>query len=527
MAAQGQQAGPQRLLAARSDRVQRLLAQPGDHRGDRRVGYGLHHQGRLRQQVGTAGGPGPFRRGPGGRHRPREITGEIAGAAEVELRPGAGGGVRPGQGDRQRRPVQPHPLLEGEPVHGRRRGAQRPPARLGALAVGGEREPVPRDLREMLVQLARPVGLQGGGRGPVQRDAARGRDRRAHGVAGQRVGEAQLAGPRLREQAGTDRGIGRAEAARHGCGEHVRDHRQRERPADDRPGLDQPPRVGAEPVDPGPHGVAHRPRRVAGVPGAVGDGARHLADEEGVATGGVVHLGDGHAVGAERVKLPADVGRSEPGQLQLLDVRSPAQVGQRPRERPVRLGVAQGGQQQQRGARGAVGQVPQHQQRRLVAPVDVVEHDQQRPGRGPGQDRPGDGVDGREAVLRRLDVGGRDVTGVQLPQHLPPRPERRDPVGVDAVSPRHVAVGEVSGQLLGQPGLADTRFPADEHEPPAGRHRVVEPAAQRVELLVPADQRRATGVGPRRHADQHAASRRCTHPLAAVRPDRPRSGPEC
>jgi hypothetical protein len=182
--------------------------------------------------------------------------------------------------------------------------------------------------------------------------------------------------------------------------EHVRHHGQRESPPDDRSGLDEPAGLGREPVDPGTHRVAHGAWRVSRPPGAVDDGAGDLADEERVAVRGVVHLGRRDADGAEGVELPADLDLVQAAQVEPLDVRGSVQVGQRRRERAVRCGVAQCGEQQQRRIGGAVGEEAHHQQGGLVGPVDVVEHDQQRPPEGRVEDRGGDRVDGPEPILR-------------------------------------------------------------------------------------------------------------------------------
>ena len=70
----------------------------------------------------------------------------------------------------------------------------------------------------------------------------------------------------------------------------------------------------ASKVAPARHRAAHRARRVTRRPRPVDHGARHLADEERVSVGGVVHRGRGHTGGTERVELPADVDFGQPGQ---------------------------------------------------------------------------------------------------------------------------------------------------------------------------------------------------------------------
>ena len=237
---------------------------------------------------------------------------------------------------------------------------------------------MPGQLCEVLVELARPVHLQCLGRGAVQPDGHPRRDTGPDGVAGQRVGEAQLTGAHLRKQARSDCLVGGAEAVLHVGSQHPRRNRQWEPAPDHGAGLDQPARVRSEPLNPGGDGVAHRARRPPRFPRPVDDSAGDLPDEERVAAGGVVHLGDGGTGRAEGVELSADVRRAEPAQVQPLTRRGPLQAGQRPGRGCARLGLPQRGDEQQRRARGPVGEVAQHEQRRLVCPVDVVEHNDQR-----------------------------------------------------------------------------------------------------------------------------------------------------
>jgi hypothetical protein len=149
--------------------------------------------------------------------------------------------------------------------------------------------------------------------------------------------------------------------------------------------------------------------------------------------------------------------------------------------------------------------VAQHEQRRLVGPVDVVEDDQQGLRTGGLDDRARDSVDDPEPVLRRCGVGRRNLGGVQCTEHLAPRPERRRTLGVDAAPPGGGRLRRAAGDLLCQAGLADARFPDDEHEPSVTRDRGLEPRLQLGQLQFPAEQRRADRLLARRHAGQHAA----------------------
>ena len=390
---------------------------------------------------------------------------------------------------------------------------QRPPPRRGGLAVRRERQPVPGELGKMVVELGGPVRLQRVGGASVPGDEVGCRDGGPHGIAGEGVREPELAPAHLSEKARPDRQVGHAQALRHRHVEHVRHHRDREPAPDDRGGLDEPARRRRESVDAAVDRLADGPRRVLRCPRPRGDGARHLADEEGISTRGVAHRGRCDAGRTELIELAADIGLVQARQVQPLDVRGSVQVRERSRERAVRFGVAQCGQQQQRCAGGAVGEVAQYEQRGLVGPVDVVDHEHQRPPAGRVEDRGSGSVDGAEPVLGRRDLRRRQVGNAQRPEHLPPRPERRGAVRVDAVPPRHGGKGRGVGvrrraagehaQLLCETGLSDTALADEEHEASPTGDGAVQPCVERRQLMVAAEQRRADGS--LRHAGQHAA----------------------
>jgi hypothetical protein len=175
------------------------------------------------------------------------------------------------------------------------------------------------------------------------------------------VGEAQLTGAHLREQARGDRRVGRAEALAHVDAQHPGDDGQRETAPDHCAGLDEPARVRSESLHPGGDGVAHRARRPPRLPRPVDDSAGDLPDEERVAACGVVHLIGGDTSRAEGVELSADVHRAEPAQVKLLARRRPFQTSQRSGGGGARLGLAQRHYEQQRRVRGSVGEVAQHE----------------------------------------------------------------------------------------------------------------------------------------------------------------------
>jgi hypothetical protein len=99
------------------------------------------------------------------------------------------------------------------------------------------------------------------------------------------------------------------------------------------------------------------------------------------------------------------------------------------------------------------------EERRLVAPVDIVEDDDQPALRGGALQRLGHIIEDAEPVLRRLDVTTEHAVWLdsQRAQHLPPRPERRRTLSFPASSPRDrgtAGEGDPS-ELLGESGLAD------------------------------------------------------------------------
>ena len=153
--------------------------------------------------------------------------------------------------------------------------------------------------------------------------------------------------------------------------------------------VEQPPGLDRQPAQPVGQDVVDRPGDV--VPrevrvGGVADQPRQLLEEERVAAGA------GGGTGGQRlVRLPAEaygeqVARrlvGQAGQPQALGRGRPRQPGQHRPERARRLGVlhAVGAQQHQRGVAGPFGHRRQERQARLVRPVQVLQDDEQVPGR--------------------------------------------------------------------------------------------------------------------------------------------------
>ena len=390
------------------------------------------------------------------------------GAAQREVGSARRSVVGPGDGTCQRRPVEPHALFRRQPSHRRRRGAQAPTEQgLLALAVGGQREAVPGQLGQVVVQLVGPVRLQRVGRRAVQRQQQKvdGSQIDAHGVPGERVGEPQLTGPRLRVSSpdATAASAGPMPSATPTPRTPATTERGRTARPSTAPACHEPAHVRGPGGRPGPAPTARTVRgAVPRRPGPVDDGARDLAHEERVAAGGVVHLDGGDTGGPERIQLPADVGGAQCTQRlgTSSDVRGrvagpPMTVLAAPGG-PSDAGVAQGGDRPLRRSRRVVGEPAQHHQRGLVGPVQVVDDDQQRPGgeptrpapRRPPRRRRGSGP----AVTPAAPPAGAAYDPPSARSTLLPRPERRCAVGVDAVAPHRRDVRSGPGELLRRGG---------------------------------------------------------------------------
>ena len=219
-----------------------------------------------------------------------------------------------------------------------------------------------------------------------------------------------------------------------------------------------------------------------------------------------MHLRRGDARCAERVELAADLALVQAASCSRSTLGARCSSGSTAASGPSGVGVAQCGHQQQRRVRCAVGEVAQDEQGRLVGPLDVVEHDQQRPSAGGVEDRGRDHVDGPETVVRRPRVGHRNVRGSQrlsTCRHgqnggAPSVSTHRPQTGAGTVPP----APREHTELLDEPGLADARLADDEHEPALARARLVQPCTQRVQLTVAAEQRRLGAASRRGHADQ-------------------------
>jgi hypothetical protein len=155
------------------------------------------------------------------------------------------------------------------------------------------------------------------------------------------------------------------------------------------------------------------------------------------------------------------------------------------------LNVTERGEHEQSRLGDPVGDMAKDEERRLVGPVDVVEDHDQAALVGRAPHRLGHVVQDPEPVLGRLDVTREHRGGVdaERAEHLAPRPERRRTLALEAAAPRHGdALGEREpGELLGEPGLADTGLANAQDQPTGAIAGRADPRTQRVELAPPSD----------------------------------------
>ncbi len=179
---------------------------------------------------------------------------------------------------------------------------------------------------------------------------------------------------------------------------------------------------------------------------------------------------------------------------------------------------------------------PEEEQRPLVGPMEILEDEYERTGRGGGAEHGADGVEEPEASLVGRDLGGlqcRDA-GVDLwyeaddlvgdaagraydlaaacrgepTQKLNPRPIGGRAVVLPAARPQHVRTGRCStrAELLGEPSLADARLAAEEDESPAPIDGAGELDLELVQRRVAPDEQRG-GLATRPSRSRRACGR--------------------
>ncbi len=178
------------------------------------------------------------------------------------------------------------------------------------------------------------------------------------------------------------------------------------------------------------------------------------------------------------------------------------------------FGIAEGNNHPQPHRPQRLAQVGQQPQRRLIRTVQVIDHHDLRGGRGRIPQRLPDPFEKLEPGSRPIRRPRGNHLRAEPAQHLHPRPQRRRPFALPARTPRHHRAACPPGSLPGQPGLTDTRLPAQQHHTAGSPGRL---GGQRIEngkLSVPANQHARCRqpphgdiVSPNPWNDRHGQSR--------------------
>ncbi len=394
----------------------------------------------------------------------------------------------------QRRGVQPCGVLVREGAGGIGGGAPRPLDRGPALAGDRHRRPVPRDLGRHLRQPA-AVQVRERLRGPdVQHDGLLQRRLGRQHRADQAVGEPEPPTPGVDQQTRGQRLARGGQAPGRRQLQQPRDDGELELLREQRRGPQQPLGGRVEPADPRHDDLG---QALGHEPGARGDQAGELAEEQRVAAAGPRGLPDlrrrevAPHRGAQQV---GDRRLVETAQRTAVDVRAAEQVG----SDLVPPGTRRTAAPRRAADHPATGRVPQEQpqrqERRLVGPLDVVDDEQAAPVR---HHDVAQRAEQREAVACPV--------GADLRDELAPHPERRCAL-FRALRPPHPG-RRATGQRPHQGRLADARLTLDHDEPWGSERAGLGHVAQPRELVVAAEQRArhpAESIGERRgHREMH------------------------
>ena len=174
--------------------------------------------------------------------------------------------------------------------------------------------------------------------------------------------------------------------------------------------------VGREPREAARDEVLDALRQARRLVGRLGEAAQHLLDEERVAGGAVLERAGERGVADE----DGGLGLAEPRERDALHDLLAAEVGEQAgRAAGVGLRVAQGHEHEQRRAVQAADDVAQEQQRRPPRPLEVLDHEQQRPRRRGLPEQRGDGLE--QPVAAVLALAGGSLRAVAELRH-----ERRE-----------------------------------------------------------------------------------------------------
>lgn len=305
------------------------------------------------------------------------------------------------------------------------------------------------------------------------------------------------------DEPGRRGGVELGDAVRRVLPDHVRQDRDREPPSEDGRRAQDRPHRSRQLLDPtGDH--LPDARRGVGDAAIPVDDPGQLADEEGVAAGGLVH-GRGRPrierAADEIVELGSDRVDVEAGELEPLRVWLPDETDEDVVGRPGRDRGHPAGREYEDPRPGQLpDQVTQEQHGGTVGGLQVVEDEDETGGSRSVPQVAADAVEDPEAGLGAALVGGRSTwppaggrvpehvaRAARRPQHLPPRPVGRGAVVLHSPAPGHrdPAGGGPGRELLGEPGLADPRLTGTQHAPGVPVEGGGEPGLEEPDLLGP------------------------------------------
>jgi hypothetical protein len=329
-----------------------------------------------------------------------------------------------------------------------------PARRLGAVRDGRLRAADLARGEEVVGELA---GRRAGGgerlaRAQVQARPARGGGLVVEGLAHERVAEGEVVDPVgvLAHDARPQGLLERRQQLLPRPPGHRRERAQPELAAEDGGGGERLHGVGREPREAPRDEVLDAGGQARRLLRRLGEAAQHLLDEERVAGGAFLQRAGECGVADE----DGGLGLAEPRERDPLHDLLAAEVGQQPHGRAaeVGLGVAQGHQHQQRRAVQAADDMTEQQQRRLPGPLEVLDHEQQRPRRRRLPEQPGDRLE--QPVAAVLALPGRPLGHLGISPELGhERGERRAVRRGRADRVRGVVAQRLHERLVGHHGL--------------------------------------------------------------------------
>ena len=211
------------------------------------------------------------------------------------------------------------------------------------------------------------------------------------------------------------------------------------------------------------------------------------------------------AVQARGAQPSRDAGPAQPGQLAAAAAGSAGQAGDdvRRQRRGRHLGIPVGDDQPDRGRPQRLAEVREQAERGLIGAVQVIDDDQLRRGCCLLPERVPDALVQAVPGGGALGGPGGDPGPAEVTQHLHPRPQRRGALALPAGAPRHHRAARAFGGRPGQPGLADTGLPGEQHDPAGPGFSLRDQRIEDGEFRVPADERAACCVVQGRPGSQY------------------------